>query len=137
METEQTPTPNITQIKLSTTDYHQYLDQFYHHNALMFIGVIPEEAHLYRDYFKQYSEIDESKPCYIVKGSMMNRHYYLTDTNAYPDDLNILIFTLDTFKNIPGIAVPRFSIGGRWFDDVVDNNARRQEVFTPGYTIHH
>lgn len=24
------------------------------------------------------------------------------------------------------VAIPRFAIGGRWFDDVVDNNIRRE-----------
>ena len=24
------------------------------------------------------------------------------------------------------IAIPRFQIGGRWFNDIVDNNARRE-----------
>lgn len=25
------------------------------------------------------------------------------------------------------LAIPRFEVGGRWFDDVVDNNARREK----------
>ena len=54
----------------------------------------------------------------------MNNIYNLYDNNAYNKDLTIVsIIGIDLMK----IALKRFSVGGRWFDDIVDNNARRKE----------
>ena len=55
----------------------------------------------------------------------MNEQYGLTGTNAYKDDLPIVSFSLKDFDARP-ITFIRFGFGGRWFDDVVDNNARRE-----------
>lgn len=59
----------------------------------------------------------------IVKGSTMNRVYGLNGNNSYPDDLTIVALT----GNFMPVVVKRFSFGGRWFDDIVDNNAFREE----------
>ena len=114
-------------IELTADNAADYFESFYDHSALTFVGVIPEEAQLYRDYFAKYSKIDKSKPAYLYTGKMMNDHYGLTGRNAYPNDLHILTFTNDTFDNLMGIAIPRFQIGGRWFDDIVENNLSHQE----------
>ena len=59
------------------------------------------------------------------KGSEMNEWGHLTGDNAYPDDLTFLAFSLDGLE--VGKLVPlKFMVGGRWFDDIVDNNARRE-----------
>ena len=55
---------------------------------------------------------------YLIKGSIMNELCKLTGNNAYPDDLNI--FSIDKFT---GLAM---NYGARWMDDVIDNNARRE-----------
>ena len=34
---------------------------------------------------------------------------------------------LDDIEDPTKIAIPRFQVGGRWFDDIVDNNRRREE----------
>jgi hypothetical protein len=56
---------------------------------------------------------------YITKGSVMNKLCKLTGDNAYPEDLNI--FSINKFK---GLAI---TVGARWMDDIIDNNARRQK----------
>lgn len=55
---------------------------------------------------------------YLVKGNIMNEICHLSGNNAYPKDLNI--FAIYPFK---GLA---FQYGARWMDDVIDNNARRE-----------
>ncbi len=55
----------------------------------------------------------------------MNKVYHLTGDNAYKDSLNILCIKLSDLSNVAAIVIPRFEIGGRWYDDVVNNNARR------------
>jgi len=117
----------ITIIKITSEMADKYLKEFYDDSSLTFEGVYLREAHLYRDFFKNVTEVDTTKPAYVISGKLMNAHYGLTGTNAYPNDTNILVFKLDTFKNVMSIALPRFQIGGRWFDDIVENNAHREE----------
>jgi len=100
-------------------------DSFYEGSALTFLGMVPEEAQNYLDYFKDYTDVDDNVQCYIVSGSAMNDGYGLRGSNRYPDDLHIFIVPLEAFGDVGKIAIPRFQIGGRWFDDVVDNNARK------------
>lgn len=65
---------------------------------------------------------------YSIKGCVMNDMYGLTGDNAYQDDLHIVCVPLDFMKNIDNFAVTmRFEYGFRWFDDIVDNNAHREE----------
>lgn len=65
---------------------------------------------------------------YSIKGCVMNDMYGLTGDNAYQDDLHIVCVPLDFMKNIDKFAVTmRIEYGYRWFDDIVDNNARREE----------
>lgn len=62
---------------------------------------------------------------FIISGKFMNEQYGLTGNNAYKDDLSIVSVSLEDFDALP-LTFIRFAFGGRWFDDVVDNNARRE-----------
>ena len=64
---------------------------------------------------------------YIIKGVVMNALYNLTGDNAYPDDCTIVSVDLDDMKDWNAVVLPRFQIGGRWLDDVVDNNVMREK----------
>ena len=57
----------------------------------------------------------------------MNMEYGLTGDNAYPDDLTFLMFPL-TGLNMGRLAIFKILMSDRWFDDIVDNNCRRQET---------
>jgi hypothetical protein len=59
----------------------------------------------------------------IVQGAVMNTLYGLTGTNAYPKRLTIVSVT---GIQVEKLVIPRFQVGGRWFDDIVDNNRQRQ-----------
>ena len=100
------------------------LNELYKGSALTFENVAMENAERYRDYFTGWTGIDKSQPCYHITGNLMNRYYHLKEDNQYPDGINIICFKLDTFQEIGKIAIVRFEIGGRWFDDVVDNRTR-------------
>lgn len=65
--------------------------------------------------------------CYVTTGRVMNRVDGLTGDNAYSDDLNIVSFDLDDFKNYEALIMPRFKIGARWLDDIRDNNRIRED----------
>ena len=57
----------------------------------------------------------------------MNEVYCLTGTNRYPDDLTFLCFPLDGL-HVGKLAMFKLEMGDRWFDDIVDNNLRREET---------
>lgn len=60
-------------------------------------------------------------------GKDMNEVYGLVGDNAYQDDLHFLSFPLDGL-NIGKLAMFRMITGDMWFDDVVDNNRRRNDT---------
>lgn len=63
---------------------------------------------------------------YVLSGKQMNEYFGLTDENAYPEDLNIVV--IPDFYNI-GIKV---GLGARWFDDIVASNSIRQNALKTG-----
>lgn len=63
---------------------------------------------------------------YTWKGKDFNEKYGLTDSNAYPDNLDFLSISLDNWSEMGNLPFWKMSVGARWLDDIVDNNARRQ-----------
>lgn len=59
-------------------------------------------------------------------GAEMNDKYNLMGDCKYPDDLNFLAFSNDGL-NIGKLAMFKMAMQDRWFDDIVDNNAWRNE----------
>ena len=57
----------------------------------------------------------------------MNEFYGLTGNNAYNDELTCLMFSLNTL-DVAKLAIFRLQAEDKWFDDIVDNNRRRQEA---------
>ena len=104
------------------------LNNLYNQSALTWEGMSSDEENLQAitDWLGQHGAISfNTTPIFhIITGELMNRVYELTGSNAYPDDLTLVSVTgIDQMK----VAIPRFEVGGRWFDDIVDNNARREE----------
>ena len=58
---------------------------------------------------------------YVTTGKVMNEICHLTGSNAYPDDLTI--FSIDKYK---GLAI---MFGARWMDDIISNNADREDYY--------
>ena len=65
---------------------------------------------------------------YVTKGSLANREWGLTGGNRYQDDLNIVSVKLDDMEDWKKVVMPRFQVGGRWMDDIRDNNVRRERA---------
>ena len=105
----------------------EQLDELYNQSALTWEGLIADEENLnaVENWLKAHGAIIEhTEPTFhIITGELMNTTYGLTGDNAYSKDL-----TLVSVTDIDQMAVvfPRFEVGGRWFDDVVDNNVRRE-----------
>lgn len=64
---------------------------------------------------------------YYVEGKEFNVMYCLTESNAYPDDLHILMIALDNWDGLGKLPMVKFQIGARWLDDIVDNNAIKEK----------
>ena len=117
-------------MNIQTVTDGQQLDHFYEDWSLTFEGLDTSEENIsfIKEYLDHYGgEINPDFTAWVVPGSLMNEHYSLTGDNAYPDDLHIVVIEQKDIGNVHAIAMPRFQIGGRWFTDIVDNNARREE----------
>ena len=95
-------------------------------SALTIEGLAKESIVDFIEWVKQYTPM-KSETAYIISGDTMNKVYHLTGSNAYPNDLTIVSIKLEDMENAMAVVMPRFQIGARWFDDIVDNNARREE----------
>ena len=60
-------------------------------------------------------------------GKDMNEEFHLTGDNRYPDDLHFLAFPLDGL-DVGKLAIFKLRMEDRWFTDIVDNNAAREDI---------
>ena len=103
------------------------LDALYNQSALTWEGLSSDEANLgaVRNWLEEHGALTNVEPDFhIISGEFMNEQYGLSGDNAYPEDCTIVSVT---DINQMAITIPRFEVGGRWFDDIVDNNARREK----------
>ena len=100
-------------------------DELYNNSALTMEGLAEESIPDLIEWIKQYTAI-KNENVYVIKGKDMDIIYGLTGSNAYPDDCTIISVKLEDMESPMAVAIPRFQIGARWYDDIVDNNARRE-----------
>ena len=101
----------------------EQLDKLYNNSAFTIEGLAEESIDDLMNWLGENTDFTTDKPIvYVTKGKTMNEVYELVGNNAYSDDLTIIsVIGINQMK----IAIPRFSVGGRWFDDIVDNNTMR------------
>lgn len=105
------------------------LDELYNESALTIEGLSsePESLKEFAEWIEDHTKF-KRKRMYIIEGRVMNEHYGLTGENAYPsDNCTLVAVKLSDLENARQLVIPRFAVGGRWFDDIVDNNACREE----------
>lgn len=68
-------------------------------------------------------EIDPEAEFEVCSGKEMNEYSDLTGSNAYPDDLHIVILTKWSINMMDW----KLKYGCRWLDDVCDNNEWREQ----------
>jgi hypothetical protein len=114
-------------MKIINTFTEEQLNELYNESALTWEGLSTSEDNLnaVMEWLEDHKAIIEGvEPIFhITTGRLMNKCYGLTGDNAYPNDLNIVSVTN---INQMAIVLKRFEVGGRWFDDIVGNNARRE-----------
>lgn len=101
------------------------IEELRNRSALTMEGLLADENNLkdFEDWIKQYTPTDKIV-FHIISGKLMSDSYHLTGDNRYPDDLEIVSVTgIDQGS----IAIPRFQIGARWLDDIIDNNIAREK----------
>ena len=113
--------------KIQVTD-RKTLDELYNESAFTIEGLSSDDESLGQlaEWVKNLTAF-KREDFYIIEGRTMNREYNLTGTNAYPEtDCTLVCIKLTDLVKPLALTMPRFQVGGRWFDDVVDNNARRE-----------
>jgi hypothetical protein len=113
--------------KIQVTD-RATLDALYKDSAFTIEGLAPDDESLGKlaEWVKRLTSF-KREDFYIIEGRTMNREYNLTGTNAYPEtDCTLVCIKLTDLVKPLALTMPRFQVGGRWFDDIVDNNARRE-----------
>ena len=104
----------------------EQLEKLYNNSAFTIEGLADESIPDFMACLEENTTFTTENPIvYITKGHVMNLAYNLTKDNAYNDDLAIIsVIDIDLVK----VALKRFSVGARWFDDIVDNNIMREGV---------
>ena len=94
-------------------------------SALTIEGLTDEGILDFLNWIKEHTLILK-EDVYITKGEIMNRLLDLTGDNAYPDDLTIVSVRLEDMQNSMAVVEPRFTVGARWLDDIINNNLARE-----------
>lgn len=102
------------------------LKELYDDSALTMTGLKLDSIPDFVAWVENYTKFLRKK-VYIVSGKVMNTYCGNTGDNAYADDLNLVAIKLSDIADVDKIIMPRFQIGGRWFDDIVENNRRREQ----------
>ena len=115
----------MTIVKVPEGRVEEFLTMFTENSCFTFEGLDlrdKESNKLMEKDFRAAGFTEKDFIVYVLKGSTMNDYYGLTDSNAYNPELNIAV--------IPNFYNPMFKlfIGARWFDDIVSNNAIRQNA---------
>lgn len=105
----------------------EILEDLYKDNALTFEGLSIEEESLNQlfDWLEENGVQMKTNDVYITPGGIMNEIYHLRGKNRYPVGLHIVSVKLADMVNMGKIITARFMVGGRWMNDVIDNNRRR------------
>lgn len=98
----------------------EQLEKLYNNSAFTIEGLTDESIPDLLNWLNDNTTFTTENPTvYVTKGYVMNLAYDLTEDKAYNNDLTIVsVIDIDLVK----VALKRFSVGGRWFDDIVDNN---------------
>ena len=116
------------------------LDRLYKVEAFCAEGLKDPDSDDNANFFTSHVSKWEGCPNHVnffyCRGKDLNTKYYLTDDNMYPDNLGIFFIDWSNFGR-------EFDASGykgnfRYFNDVVDNNARREiRKNNPNYKNYH
>jgi len=105
-------------MKLINVETKNQLQELYDCSAMTWEGLCEES---FEEALEHCCQDGKEGTGYVTTGAVMNEICHLTGDNAYPADL--LIFSIKNFK---GLAI---MYGARWMDDIIANNADRENYF--------
>lgn len=97
------------------------------HSALTIEGICEDDFQVALNWISDNCGGLKDGDVYTWSGELFNKIYKLTKSNAYPKDLHFLCIPNDLIEDMPRMAIARFQFGGRWLDDICDNNSRREK----------
>lgn len=108
------------------------LDMLYKDCALTWEGLDTSDESISGvfNWLKSYTPVKQER-IFLIPGTLMNEVYKLTGDNAYPEDCYLGSVMLHDLENPIAITFTRMRVHGRWFNDIVDNNLRREEEGVP------
>lgn len=112
-------------IKVETKEQ---LNELYNSSALTFVGIEFTDNNICQilTWIKMYSELKKNPmDIYFIFGKTMNEKYQLKGDKRFQDDLNIVSIKLTDIKEPTSLCIPRFEVGAKWFDDIVDNSTEQ------------
>lgn len=117
-------TPTITKVNFENRD--EILNKLYDGSAYTILGAGGDINEWIEGYTQLLNKEGIGVPAefILLTGRDMNFMYDLFGDVAYNDNLSILVFPLEGL-NVTKLAVFRLRMEDYWFDDIVDNNARR------------
>ncbi len=95
-------------------------------SALTIEGLREDSYQEFLDWIKQFTPL-KSERVYVINGNDMNKICNLTGDNAYNNDIHIVSVKLEDMEDFSAVLIPRFQINARWLDDIVWNNAQREQ----------
>lgn len=113
----------LTLVRVPENRIDEYLDKFFNSSMFTFEGIDITDKKSNKKLETALRENGYSEDeilTYWFTGADMNKKYSLTGDNAYPDDLTLLV--IPEFYNVQFTLLT----GARWFDDIVQTNARRE-----------
>ena len=105
-------------MKITNVETKEQLKELYECSAMTWEGLNTDEDNL-KAALEACCVDGVDGEIFITKGKTMNEICQLSGCNAYKDDLNIV-----SIKKFKGLAI---MFGARWMDDIIDNNARRED----------
>lgn len=109
-------------IEINNNNSKELFKKLYDGSAMTVQGMMMSELDKYIEYFKETCGLHDNCNVYHFTGEVYNDCYNLTGDNRYPNDLNCISIELGDLDNCMGA---RQMI--RWFDDIVDNDLRREK----------
>lgn len=109
-------------MKITNVETKEQLKELYDCSAMTWEGLNTDEDNL-KAALEACCTDGADGEVFITKGKTMNDICKLSGSNAYPNDLSIV-----SIKNFKGLAM---FVGARWMNDIVDNNARRENHKKP------
>lgn len=103
----------------------EMLEELVEGSALTLVGLAEESFGEFLDWIEEHTKL-KTRRIYVTKGRLANAEWDLHGDNTYMPDLNIVSVKLNDMEDFNKIVMPRFEIGGRWMDDIHDNNVRRE-----------